>query len=381
MDARTDALQRRASATAGVIALGGGLPNPALFPRARFGRAVYEALHEPSARALQYDWPEGSPLLRETIARGLRARGADVRAEDVLVTSGAQQALAIAVELLFRPGDRVGVGDATYPGLLDVLRARWIDVTSDEGRPALDGVYVVPVIGNPRGRGLTEDGRRRILAAARASIPVIEDDAYADLRFGGPAGRPLLADARDAVYHVGTFSKTLSPGLRVGWLVPPRARREDALEAKRRLDLQTNGLAQAMLEAYFRRVDHDRHLSRARAFYARRAEQLVDACRRRLPELRFEEPEGGFSLFLESDLEVDDRDLLEAAIAHGVSFDPGSLFRAEPGAALSMRLTFSIEEPSLFDEGVSRLAEAIRGYRRLPRVARLSRSRRSDSSI
>ncbi len=369
VDARTDALQRRASATDGVIALGGGLPNPALFPRARFGRAVYEALHEPSGRALQYDWPEGSPVVRAAIARDLRARGADVVEDDVLVTSGAQQALSIAVELMFAPGDRVLVGASTYPGFLDVLNARWIRPTR-EATPPLAGVYAIPAIGNPTGRALRDEQRAHVLALARASVPVIEDDAYADLRFDGPPGRPLIADARESVYHVGTFSKTLSPGLRVGWLVPPRARRDDALEAKRRLDLQTNGLAQAILEAYFRRADHARQLARARAFYARRAERLVQACRKHLPELRFEEPEGGFSLFLESDLESDlegdDRDLLETAIAHGVAFDPGSLFRPDgAGATVAMRLTFSIAKPFLFEEGVSRLA----------------RSCRSDSSI
>src|SRR5262249_26260443 len=162
-------------------------------------------------------WPEGRAELREWIAARLCARGADVGPDDVIVTSGAQQAIAIAAQLALERGDEVGVDAETYPAALDLFRTRG-------GRPrarwggATPLFYAMPAIGNPRSRPMGPTARGALLLGA---LQIIEDDAYAELRFDGRTPRPLLADGRARVWHVGSFSKTLCPGLRVGWLVPP----------------------------------------------------------------------------------------------------------------------------------------------------------------
>lgn len=367
MEKRIESLQRLAAAQAGSLSLGGGLPSDELFPRAALARAFVRAMREPQASALQYAWPEGRPALREWLAARLRARGAAVGADDVIVTSGAQQALAIAAQLCFRRGDAVGSDAETYPAALDLFRTRGGVV-----RAGFDGdvrcFYAMPAIGNPRSRPMPAAARAALVA--RDGLHIVEDDAYAELRFDGRVARPLVADHRERVWHVGSFSKTLCPGLRVGWLVPPPAWKERALEVKHASDLQASSLGQTVLELFLAHDDFDARLERARRFYRARATRLLRAVRRRLPAWRTDEPEGGFALFLESDEPGDDLALLEAATAHGVSFDPGRAFRPDNAASpLALRLCFSYVRARDLDEGVRRLARAWDHYRRHRRRA------------
>lgn len=360
VEKRIDRLQRMAAARPSVIGMGGGLPAGPLFPRAPLARAFVRAMREPAASALQYAWPEGRERLRGWIAERLRARGATVSAAEVIVTSGAQQALAIAAQLLIRRGDGIGVDPETYPAALDLFRTR-----GARPRAGLDGVrafYAMPVIGNPRSRAMSPAARAALLAT---TLPIIEDDAYAELRFDGRVPAPLLAADRARVWHVGTFSKTLCPGLRVGWLVPPPAWLERALEVKHATDLQSSSLGQTILELFLEGDDFEARLVRARRFYRARAARLVRALRRELPGWRCDEPEGGFAVYLESDEPGDDRTLLEVATEAGVSFDPGRIFRPDDAAApLCLRLCFSFVGAAELEEGARRLARAWDDYRR-----------------
>jgi 2-aminoadipate transaminase len=360
VDARIDRLQRITAASPGVVVLAGGLPSDDLFPRKALARAFLSVLDEPQCAALQYGWPEGDRELRSWIAARLRARGAEVAADDVIVTSGAQQAVAIAVERLALRGTVAGVDRETYPAALDLLRSR--GVTPDAGSEGVDWFYVMPGIANPRGDGLTPGRRAALLASGR---PIIADEAYAELRFDGEVPRPLFADARDRTWHVGTFSKTLCPGLRVGWLVPPPAERAAALAAKRARDLQAGTLAQSIVRAFLRDDDFDARLDRARAFYEARAGRLACALRRCLPSWRFRDAEGGFSLFVETDLDGDDARLLACAARPGVAFDPGSLFHAQPEPGpITLRVCFSTVAPDALDEAAVRLERTARAFRR-----------------
>ena len=173
----------------------------------------------------------------------------------------------------------------------------------------------MPQIANPRGGAMADAYRRRLLAAARAGLAIIEDDAYADIAFRGKPGRPLLADAPESTFYVGTFSKSLCPGLRVGWLIVPPSLRVSALEAKRESDLQANSLAQAILADYLSHEDFERRVAKARSVYRRRAARLADALRRHLSSWRFEEPMGGFSLLIETGESRDEAAFLERVIA------------------------------------------------------------------
>jgi 2-aminoadipate transaminase len=362
MDRRIDELQRRGAAAPDVIALGGGLPAPDLFPRLALASSFLRVVRAPSSTALQYGWPEGQEKLRSWVAGRLRRRGADVTAADVVITNGAQQALDLAVGLLFRRGDRVACDQETYPGALDLFRAKGIDTTArlDDA----SGVYVMPQVSNPRGNTMDEAARKALLRLARRNgSAILEDDAYADLHFDGVAGPPLLARDRRRVWHVGTLSKSLCPGLRVGWLVPPRSQRDAAIESKRQVDLQANSLSQAIVEDFLGNVDFDAMTRRATRFYARRAQRLSRALGRHLRAWRFRAPVGGFAIWAETDFEGDDASLLEAALAEGVSFDPGSSFRADPSArTIALRLSFSTEPATRIDEGVARLARAWRSF-------------------
>lgn len=348
---RVTELQKRASETAGVIGLAGGLPADELLPRADMAAALAEvAAH--GSEALQYGWPEGVAQLRTWIAGRLAARGADVDAERVIVTAGAQQALALIGSAL---GDRaIAVGAATYPAAIDAFRAGGARVVVDGG----DVVYAVTGVANPQGVDLVD--RAALLADPRA---LIVDEAYAELRFDGRLARPLLADAPARTWHVGTISKTVSPGLRVGWLVPPAADHERVLELKHAADLQTASVSQAGFAKLLARVDYDAVVARARGHYADRAAQLVAALRQHVEGVRFAEPQGGFSIWVETDTPGDDIALLEDAIAEGVVFDPGSTFRPEPDAQVALRLSYSNANPADFVDGARRLARALARWR------------------
>jgi 2-aminoadipate transaminase len=379
VDDSVEELQRRAAPDPQVIRLGGGLPAPEQFPRAPLARAFLRALDDAAAPALQYGFPEGSARLRRFVADSLQARGAAVDAGEVIITSGAQQALAIALEIACRPGDRVGVDRTTYPAALDLLRTRHLlpVVNGDESprrravaaapdAAAVRARYCMPALGNPSGRGLDLRARRGLLAGGGA---IIEDDAYADLRFDGPAPIPLLALGRERVFHLGTWSKTLCPGLRVGWLVPPRRHLARALRIKRDSDLQANSMAQAIVDDYLASVDFGARLVRLRRFYRQRAARMARALTRHLPSWHFCMPQGGFAIWVEADVAADERALLDAAFDEGVVFDPGSQFRAGGAATpLAMRLCFSAVPADALEEGVRRLARAWRRLGERPRM-------------
>jgi 2-aminoadipate transaminase len=347
VDARVDRLQRSCAANPGVIALGGGLPAAETFP----------SLGEPDAAALQYDWPEGREPLRAFVAARLRERGAPIDADDVVITAGGQQAIAIAAELAAT--ERIGVDEESYPAALDRFRSLGLEPIAGAAATR----YVMPAISNPRGRALDDAARANLIASGAT---LIEDDAYAELRFDGRVPPPLCASARDRVWHVGTLAKTLCPGLRVGWLVPPAEMRPHVLELKRELDLMSNGVGQALAERFLDERDWSARMVRLRGFYAARAERMMRALRRWLPSWRFEEPAGGFSIWLEAP-EPDGSDvaLLSFAVAHGVAFDPGRLFRPSEGSQpLSLRVCFSGD--NRIEAGIRRLAAAWDAFRARP---------------
>lgn len=353
-----DALVRRAAEKRGLISFAGGLPDPALFPKRQLGQAFIAALQADPAGALQYGWPEGSLPLRQHIARKLAARGATVEPERIIVTSGAQQAIQIAISLLGeRP--RIAVEPESYPGALDLFRSARARLLGLEEDAQL--YYVMPAVSNPRGQVMTADSRRALLERAkRCRGYVIEDDAYAGTEFSGQSATPLFASHPERVFHVGTYSKTLCPGLRIGWLVAPRKLAKQALKQKQATDLQANGLSQALLAEYLRTSSYEQLQRRARSHYQRKLRRLLKAVRRELPQLSCHPPSGGFSLWLESELRLEDARLLEIAVEQGVSFDLGQQFRTVPSDQLAIRLCFSAVPEKDIESGVARIAKALK---------------------
>jgi 2-aminoadipate transaminase len=347
MDPRVTELHRRAAARPGVIPLAGGLPADELLPSAALSAVVAEAaLHRD---ALQYGWPEGLPAVRSWIAARLVARGACVDADHVIVTAGAQQALALVAAELPR-GTRIAVGRATYPAALSAFADHAI---VEHGNA--DATYVIAGASNPQGVDLLGD--------ALPDGELIVDEAYAELRFDGRVPPPVALRAPHRVWHVGTVSKTLCPGLRIGWLVPPTHRRAFVLERKLAADLQTASLTQVAFARLLEVIDYDGMLVSARRRYAARADRLCSALRRYAPDVRFLDPEGGFSIWVETDDAGDDIDLLAAAIDAGVSLDPGRLFTPAARETVAFRLSFSHAAADALEEGARRIATALRRWR------------------
>ena len=341
MDPQITQLQKAAAERGDVIGLAGGLPAEDLLPREALAKAFAEVVAREGA--LQYGWPEGVEQVRTWVVARLAKRGATIDADRVIITAGAQQALTIAATVL--AGKSIAVGDPTYPGALDAFRRAGASPVARDG----DISYVMAGVANPLGRALPIDPARIAIA----------DEAYTELRFDGKTPRPLVADAPERTWHVGTISKTIAPGLRIGWVIPPAAQHAEALEIKAATDLQTASITQGALGHMLQSLDYDELVARARTEYARRADALVSALRSQVPALRFTEPDGGFSIWAETDRAADEVAFLEAALDAGVMVDPGSLFRVDASANLAMRLSFSSTPLDKFAEGTRRLSRAL----------------------
>lgn len=360
MDPRITELAERSSQVPGVLRLGGGLPANELMPRSALATALADVTNA-SPDALQYGSARGIAAIRTWVARRLAERGAIVEPERVIVTAGAQQALAIAGSMI--ADWRIDVGDATYASAIDAFSQAGAHVVRSGG----DVHYVIAGVSNPHGVDRVDR-----IALIRSGDPMIVDEAYAELRFDGRVPRPLIADAPDRVWHVGTISKTICPGLRIGWLIPPPGALPAALQRKQASDLQTSSVSQAAFARFLASVDYDAIIERARRVYSDRAARCLDALRRHLDGVKITEPEGGLSIWVETEDRGDDVALLETALSEGVTFDPGSSFRPVPTDRISMRVTFSNLQPELFDTAARRLGHAMATFRKRRPAARLA---------
>ncbi|MEN9936442.1 MAG: hypothetical protein RLZZ387_3021 [Chloroflexota bacterium] len=370
------------------ISFAGGLPAPECFPAEEIGLASERVLAEHAARALQYGPTEGFPPLRELLADLMLARGIGVSSDEVLVTSGSQQALDLLGKLLIDQGSVVLVEEPTYVGALQAFRPygpRFVSVPMDDsgllpealertlGDLAATGVrpaflYTVATFQNPTGVTLSAERRAALLdIAERHELRVVEDDPYGELRYSGEPLAPLAAlDVRrhSAPHHVvylSTFSKLLAPGLRVGWAAGPRPLLRRMALAKQGVDLHTGSLAQAVAYESCREGLLERQIPRIRSIYGERRDTMLRALERTMPAgVRWTRPEGGMFLWLTLPEGVDSTALLARAIERKVAFVPGASFHANGGGARTMRLNFSYAPPARIEEGVARLAEALR---------------------
>lgn len=360
-----------------VVSLALGMPAADLLPVDELAELHGRALAEAGAQALMYSPTEGLPELRDALVERLQGRGMAVSRGEVLVTTGSQQALDLLARVLVSPGDTVVVEEPSYVGMLQVLRAAGARVVSvpldDEGlrlerlesvlaraQPRL--IYTLPTFQNPSGAVMSLARRRRLLElAARYQVPVVEDDPYSELRYEGEAVPPLKAlDRRGLVFHVGTISKTLCPGLRLGWLVGPAPIVRQLALAKQISDLHPATPGQWVLARFLREGGLDRHLARVRPHYERRRDALIaalDPVRRRGVE--WERPCGGIFLWMRLPPTVSMARLLAEAARERVAFLPGGVCSADGSAAHSMRLNFSASPVNRLREGARRLVRAI----------------------
>ncbi|MFE9257835.1 PLP-dependent aminotransferase family protein [Streptomyces sp. NPDC006879] len=364
----------------GVISFAGGLPAPELFDAEGLRAAYAEALSHSASRALQYSTTEGAPELREIVAARVTARGLETTADDLLITTGSQQALTLVATTLLDPGDTVLVENPTYLAALQCFGhagARVVAVPCDENgiipqaleeavrteRPKL--LYCVPTFQNPTGRTLPAARRAAVAEIAeRLGIWLIEDDPYGELRYEGGSVPWLAAHpgAQDRTALLGSFSKTMAPGLRLGWLRAPAALRRAAGIAKQAADLHTSTVDQIAAARYLDRTDLDAHLHKIRGAYRERRDALLSGLGEALPTgSTWNRPEGGMFIWARLPQGLDSQDLLKSAVAQDVAYVPGAPFFTGTPDHATLRLSFTTHTPQEISEGLRRLARAVRG--------------------
>lgn len=359
-----------------VLSFAGGLPAPELFPARELGQAFEAVLRKNPGAALQYGITEGFLPLRAWVADRLCARGIAATPENVVVVSGSQQGIDLTARVLLNPGATVLVENPSYLAALQAFAAYEVDVVALPGdaeglrtdlledairehRPSL--LYVVPEFQNPRGTTLASPRRHELAAVAlRHGVPVLEDDPYGALRFRGSPSTPIAALAGELTFHLGTFSKTLAPGLRLGWVHGPRAMMRTLTIAKQACDLHTATLVQHAVVELLRTFDYEAHLGRIRAEYRLRCEAMLRALERTMPPgTRWSTPDGGLFLWLELPPGLRDEEVFQAAIQHRVAVVPGSGFFVGPPQHGFLRLNFSNQSVENIELGMARLGRTL----------------------
>ncbi|MFF3291959.1 PLP-dependent aminotransferase family protein [Streptomyces sp. NPDC003023] len=360
-----------------VISFAGGLPAPELFDIDGLKSAFDRVMTDGPSRALQYSTTEGDADLREAIAQRLTARALPTGADDLMITTGSQQALTLITTATLEPGDVVLVEDPCYLAALQTFGfagARVVPVpTDDDGiiPEALDEIaarepakllYLVPTFQNPTGRTLPAARRTAVAeAAARHGFWIVEDDPYGELRYDGEQV-PWIATfpaASDRTVLLGSFSKIMAPGLRLGFLRAPAAIRRSCVIAKQAADLHTSTVDQAVAARYLRDSDLDAHVRTIRDAYRERRDALLDGLPAALPSgSRWNRPGGGMFVWAGLPEGHDATELLHVAIGHEVAYVPGAPFFAGTPDPAALRLSFTTHSPEEITEGLRRLAKA-----------------------
>ncbi|WP_316758896.1 aminotransferase-like domain-containing protein [Streptomyces herbicida] len=359
-----------------VINFAGGLPAPELFDREGIAAAFHQVLAQVPERALQYSTTEGEPTLRAGLAARISAQGLPTAADDLLITTGSQQALSLLSTALLDPGDTVLVESPCYLAALQVFGlagARVVAVPGDDDgvdpaaleelirseRPKL--LYLVPTFQNPTGRTMST-GRRAAVAsaAARHGLWIVEDDPYGELRYEG-ARVPWIAThpgAEDRTVLLGSFSKVMAPGLRLGWLRAPADLLRACAVAKQAADLHTPTLNQLAAARYLDVLDD--HVAKVRAVYGERRNAMLAGLPEALPEgSAWNRPEGGMFLWARLPDPYDTTALLPQVVKQDVAYVPGAPFYAAAPDHSTLRLCFVTQTPEEIGEGLRRLARGL----------------------
>lgn len=357
----------------GIISLAGGLPSPKAFPINAFAEACAEVLHKDGQAALQYGASEGYGPLREAVAAMLPW---PVDPAQVLITTGSQQGLDLVAKVLLDPGSRVLVETPTYLGALQAfspMEPEPVSVASDSEGVIVDDlvakakdarfVYLLPNFQNPTGRTMTEERRAAVsAAAAEAGLPIVEDNPYGELWFDNAPALPLTARNPEGCIYLGSFSKVLAPGLRLGFMVAPKAIFPKLLQAKQAADLHSPSFNQRMVHEVMKDGFLSRHVPTIRALYKRQCDAMVAALQREMKGLsvEFDKPAGGMFLWVRLPEGIDTVALLPKAVERGVAFVPGAPFYAGQGDLRTLRLSFVTASVDQIDTAIAALAEVVR---------------------
>jgi 2-aminoadipate transaminase len=366
----------------GIISFAGGLPSPKTFPISAFAAACAEVLAKDGQAALQYAASEGFPALREFVANELGRQSAAagvpwaVDPAQVLITTGSQQALDLIAKILIDKDSRVLVETPTYLGALQAftpMEPQFVSVASDEEGVMVDDLkakskgarflYVLPNYQNPTGRSMSEARRAALVAcASEAGLPIVEDNPYGDLWFDTPPPAPLTARNPEGGIYMGSFSKTLAPGLRLGFLVAPQALYPKLLQAKQAADLHTPSFNQRLVAEVLKDGFVDRHVPTIRALYKSQCEAMLAALDRELAGtgITWNRPTGGMFLWLNLPGHINSMQLLPKAVEQNVAFVPGVAFYADNPQHNHLRMCFVTASVEQINTGVAALADVLK---------------------
>jgi len=360
-----------------VISFAGGLPNPGFFPVEEIASASTKVLAKDGRNVLQYSTSEGYLPLREFIAeRYLRKSGLKIEPDDILITNGSQQGIDLIGKVFLNKGDRVVI---ERPGYLGAIQAFSIFEPNFQSVPLLDdGIdtdllektlsednaklfYTVPNFQNPS--GITYSGQKRKDVAnilEKHNVVCVEDNAYVELRFAGE-DLPSIRNYLDNTILLGSFSKIISPGLRIGWICAGKEIMEKLIVAKQAADLHSNYLSQRIVHQYLMENDIDEHIMKIRAAYKKRRDLMIDMMTEYFPkEVKYTKPEGGMFLWVTLPEMVSSLDLFELAVKENVAFVPGNPFYVDDGNRNNtLRLNFSNSDEEQIEDGIKRIARCL----------------------
>jgi 2-aminoadipate transaminase len=357
----------------GVITLAGGLPSPESFPIEAMREASQRVLRDHPHEALQYAASEGFGPLREWVAAELKAQGLVAEPSQVLITAGSQQGLDLAGKVLIDAGSAVAVESPTYLGALQAFAPYEPEIVAmdcdadgplPEALAAAQGtrfLYMLPNFQNPSGRCIGGARRAALVAAAQAAaLPIVEDNPYGDLWYDSPPPPPLASRWPEGCVYLGSFSKVLAPGLRLGYVVAPKALYPKLLQAKQAADLHTPSFNQRIVYEVIRDGFLREHVPTIRARYKARRDAMHSALQRHLPPgCRWNTPSGGMFFWVELPEAVDATAPLPKALQRGVAFVPGAAFYAAAARANTLRLSFVTASPAQIEQGITLLAQTL----------------------
>jgi DNA-binding transcriptional MocR family regulator len=344
-------------------------PPPDLFPATEFRRCVDYVLKRRSAEVAGLGFSNGLPSLRSHLVRWFAQSGIETTEDDVIITTGCQQSMDLIRRILVGPGDGLMMENPTYPGAVAALApdsSERLELPISQGGPdlrvfrSLNGrmscrlVYVVPNFHNPTGRSMSLESRRQLVTTTNElRIPIVEDDVFGELRYSGPAFPALKSLCPHLVIYIGSFSKMLSPSVRLGWIVASKPVAWHLNTVKQACDLHTNPLIQATLDEFCRRGLLHRHLKRVRRVFVKRRDAMAEMLHREFPShARWELPKGGLSFWVSLDPECDTDELLRLAQERGAQFLPGSAFYFRSPLYNSLRLSFASESEERIRDGI-----------------------------
>lgn len=356
-----------------VISFAGGLPAPELFPLAEIRESYAQVLGVGDPSVLQYSTTEGFLPLRLNLAAQMKNKGIKVGPDNILLTNGSQQGLDLLTKLLINPGDFIIVEDPTYLGALQTFRsyqARFATVPMDSEGIDIEAleyaikqyhpkmIYLTPTFKNPTGITFSTRRRQEIASVlSQYNIPLIEDDPYGELRYSGSSLPPIKSfDKEERVIYLGTFSKTVAPGLRLGWVVASEEMVAKLVLAKQGTDLHTGTILQRATHYYLENFDVQKHLNALRSEYKSRRDLMLAEMRANFPaQIHWTEPEGGMFVWVTLADPLDSISLLRQAVEAKVAYVPGVPFYANGGGNNTLRLNFSNSSSAQIKEGIRRL--------------------------